>query len=83
MLAVYGNCCAICGFSDPDCLQLDHIEDNGSRSRQELVGNKDRAGHVYYAKLKRLGWPREGYQILCANCNTKKEAIRRRIATEV
>ena len=74
MFEVYGTTCAHCGFADTDCLQLDHIANNGSDSRRE---NGRVGGVMYYAALQRQGWPRDGYQVLCANCNIKKEVQHR------
>ena len=71
--------CAICGFDDIDCLCLDHIDDNGAEHRKELgiSSRGGRAGVSTYAALKRAGWP-DGLQVLCANCNQKKELERKR-----
>jgi hypothetical protein len=68
----YGGCCQHCGFDDFRALQLDHINDNGAEERRNLPGG----GWQFYHFLKKNGFP-EGYQTLCANCNTIKEWERR------
>jgi len=73
-------CCSRCGETDVDMLVLDHINDDGAEQRKELgvagrgVKNGWRGGHETY---KKMGFP-EGLQVLCANCNTKKEIVRKR-----
>jgi hypothetical protein len=44
-----------------------------------LVNNSDSSGRgcSLYRKLEQSGFP-EGYQVLCMNCQTKKELLRRR-----
>jgi hypothetical protein len=66
--------CAVCGISDIDVLQLDHINDGGSEHRRSL---KCSGGVAFYRRLRVQGLP-DGYQVLCANCNVKKELTRRR-----
>lgn len=63
-LAVYGGRCFCCGESEPLFLQLDHTENDGAAHRRE-----HKTGAKLLAALKRLGWPKEKYRILCANCN--------------
>lgn len=64
----YGDSCAICGFSDKRALHLDHINNDGYKDRKD----GQRGGVSFYLKLKKNGYP-DGYQILCANCNTIKQ----------
>ena len=63
--------CVRCGISDIEVLQLDHIDNNGG-GRNRSIG-----GWRLYQRLKDEGYP-ENYQVLCANCNLKKELERRR-----
>lgn len=67
MIAAYGGACNCCGEAEPLFLQLDHVENDG---------NLDRKAHKTSAKLwahlKREGWPKDRYQLLCANCNFGK-----------
>lgn len=72
--------CKRCGFLDVDCLVLDHINDDGARHRKEIgVNGRDAAiakgGTRMYEAIHRLGednYPTD-LQVLCANCNTKKQ----------
>lgn len=67
MIAAYGGACKCCGESHPLFLQLDHIHNDGHIDRKE---NKTSA--KLWARLKRLGWPNDRHQLLCANCNFGK-----------
>lgn len=67
MLAAYGSKCICCGESTPEFLQLDHIHNDGHIDRKI---NKTSA--KLWAKLKKLDWPRDRHQLLCANCNFGK-----------
>uniref|UniRef100_A0A6M3K2M8 Uncharacterized protein n=1 Tax=viral metagenome TaxID=1070528 RepID=A0A6M3K2M8_9ZZZZ len=65
--------CAHCGITDIDVLCIDHINGGGRKHYLEL-----QAKNIIMQKwLQDNGYP-EGYQILCANCNLKKEVERRR-----
>lgn len=63
MIAAYGSVCACCGEHRSDLLTLDHVDGDGRKHRAR-VG----AANVY-ADLKRQGWPKTGYRLLCMNCN--------------
>jgi hypothetical protein len=64
VIDAYGGKCVCCGESDPILLVLDHPNGNGQVDRA-LNGK----GKALYARLKRLGFPKEGYRLLCHNCN--------------
>lgn len=67
ILDLLGHKCAVCGFSDPRALQIDHIKGGGYRERQRVgVDNQ------YRRILEVKG---EGYQLLCANCNQIKKYV--------
>lgn len=78
-IAAYGGKCVLCGESDPVVLVIDHINDDGKIER-ELYGISARGGHKHYARLKKAGWPKDRFQLLCHNCNARKEYNRRREA---
>lgn len=59
-----------CDINDTDMLQLDHIDNNGSDHRKQLKTNKS-----IWRWVINSGFP-EGFQVLCANHNMKKERIR-------
>lgn len=64
LVAAYGGRCACtkCPETNPAFLTLDHINGDGRAHRMKL-------GSHTYADLRRRGWPREGYRLLCWNCN--------------
>jgi hypothetical protein len=61
--------CLNCGISDVDVLCLDHINNDGKHDRVRW-----RNMHVY---AKKRNYP-NGLQVLCYNCNMKKEIERKR-----
>lgn len=75
--------CSRCGEDDPDVLVLDHINDDGRQEREKLnIASRDSNGGVIrgqrsYEVYKKNGYP-EGLQVLCANCNTKKQICKNR-----
>jgi len=77
MVNAYGGKCLHCGISDIDVLVLDHIFDDAQEDRAK---NNHSGGVHMYAKLRKLGWPKDKYQLLCHNCNYKKELNRRRLS---
>lgn len=66
VLAILGDVCVRCGFSDERALQIDHVHGNGSK---EYGGGK---GRVPMQRI--LRGETEDYQLLCANCNWIKRA---------
>lgn len=60
VLAHYGRQCACCGESNIAFLTMDHINNDGYRTRKESV-------HLYVWLIKN-NFP-EGFQTLCYNCN--------------
>lgn len=64
VFALYGSKCAICGFSDPRALQIDHINGMQGKSRSFR-----RSGAQLYSAILQGKVPKEECQCLCANCN--------------
>ncbi|MFG2372552.1 hypothetical protein ACGFY9_13875 [Streptomyces sp. NPDC048504] len=64
MVQAYGGrcACANCPETNPAFLTLDHINGDGKAHRMKL-------GSHTYADLRRRGWPKEAYRLLCWNCN--------------
>lgn len=71
-IAVYGGSCS-CGETNPAFLVIDHINDDGATDRRNW---KNRSATIH-SWLKKNNFP-DGYQILCANCNHRKEMSRRK-----
>lgn len=69
MVKAYGSKCSHCGETHPLFLTLDHVNNNG---------NYNERGVDFYNFLRNLGYPKNGLQLLCHNCNAKKEYIDRR-----
>jgi len=67
MVAAYGGRCACCGEAEFIFLDLDHVNNDGNADRAQR-GN----GQRLLVWLKANGWPRNGYQLLCCNCNQGK-----------
>jgi hypothetical protein len=71
----YGGKCQHCGTDDIDVLTLDHIDNNGAEHRQITGGS----GFNTYHYLRKNEYPEDfRIQILCANCNLKKEIERKK-----
>lgn len=65
----YGGVCVCCSESEIKFLAIDHINNDGGIQRKTLgVG----VGATFYWWLKKRGFPKEGLQILCHNCNIAK-----------
>lgn len=64
--------CNRCGVTDTDVLVIDHINDDGKIDRKV----RGMGTGFYRALINELFPP--GFQVLCFNCNHKKEVERRR-----
>lgn len=64
MLEAYGGKCSCCGESEPAFMTLDHINGGGKQHQREAGGTRE-----ILKQLKREGWPKDEYRILCYNCN--------------
>jgi len=77
IISEYGGRCACCGETESIFLNIDHIDNNGSSHRKELskkTGLK-MTGSNFYRWLKKQGYPKDNYQILCFNCNFAKHVL--------
>lgn len=72
MINEYGGKCIKCGITDYDVLSIDHIDNTGAEDRKNGL-----YGYNLYRKLKKDSWPKDNYQLLCRNCNWKKELKRK------
>ena len=70
----YGSKCQCCNEAAPEFLSIDHIGNDGAKHRRAIFGERSgRAGGTpFYRYLKRNGFPKEGLQLLCYNCNFAK-----------
>lgn len=69
LLEAYGNKCFCCGESRPVFLTLDHIANNGASERRRINGQNSGCSNGEWLSLKKRGWPKDGYRLLCYNCN--------------
>jgi hypothetical protein len=63
----YGNKCICCGEDNIIFLTIDHISNDGAKHRKNIGSNQ------IYSWLKKRGYPKDNYQILCFNCNFAKQ----------
>ncbi len=68
LINAYGGICACCSEPESRFLTIDHIYNDGSAERKTI----DHTGYGLYYRLKREGFPRDRYQLLCMNCNFGK-----------
>lgn len=67
VIAAYGGKCVCCGETLPELLTVDHKLGDGKEDRENLC-----AGNGLYYHLKRSGFPKDRYQLLCMSCNWGK-----------
>lgn len=70
MIAAYGGYCICCGEDQYEFLSIDHRTPEAKKRDAETLSAPFGAG--LYAHLRRLGWPKDDYQLLCMNCNFAK-----------
>lgn len=61
----YGGRCSCCGERDPRLLTLEHKNGGGNEHRRRCGGTST----CVLKDVKRLGWPKDDFDILCFNCN--------------
>lgn len=76
VIEAYGGRCRCCGETEPMFLTIDHVYGNGSQERRQLSTQKIGTGSCFYRWLQTHGYPQEGYQLLCFNCNRGKSQSR-------
>ena len=74
VINAYGGKCSGCGELDPVVLTIDHVFNDGKNH----VDSKGRriTGNQLYSEIIKNNFP-DRFQILCCNCNQRKELIRR------
>jgi len=65
MIHAYGGKCVKCGEDHEEFMTIDHINGNGIKHKKEI-------GTSINQWLKRKGWPKDEFQLLCFNCNCSK-----------
>lgn len=70
MIKAYGGECACCKETIPHFLSLEHTRGDGAEHRKKVGDN----AQAQLVDLKRRGWPKDGYTVLCLNCNIAKGA---------
>jgi len=74
LIKKFGGKCVACNESDPIVLDFDHIFDDGAAERRELR----RMNIIRH--LSKPSTDLSKYQLLCKNCNWRKEYFRRKNA---
>lgn len=64
VIAAYGGRCSCCGERREEFLAVDHIHGDGKKDR-----TAHGAGYSFYIYLRRNGFPKDRYRLLCHNCN--------------
>lgn len=72
IFSIYGGKCNSCGESDPIVLDVDHVQDDGAAHRAEKG-----FGQLLMKDILNAGYCPERFQLLCKNCNWRKEHARR------
>lgn len=67
VIAAYGDRCKCCGETKWEFLTIDHIKGDGAEHRKALKSERS-----FYFDLQKQGYPQDGFQCLCYNCNCAK-----------
>ena len=67
----YGGKCVQCGMAKLQCLELDHINNDGAKHRKSIGLNNTRGGSSFYRWIIKNNYP-DLLQVLCANCHAIK-----------
>lgn len=65
VLEAYGGKCECCGDTAHEFLTIDHINGGGSAHKKAVGGS----GTSVYRWLRQQGFPKDGFRLLCFNCN--------------
>lgn len=66
-IEAYGGACSCCGETQLAFLAIDHINEDGAEHRKLIGGSSSLCRW-----LKKHGFPKDGFQLLCHNCNMAK-----------
>jgi len=67
IIKAYGGKCVQCGINNPWLLDIDHINNDSYKDKKQ-----GRVRSALYLWLKKNGYPKDNYQLLCKNCNWLK-----------
>ena len=69
VIVAYGGKCSCCGEATPEFLAIDHINgrDKGPRGHGD-----NKLGFQMYFWLRKNGFPKNNYRLLCSNCNNSR-----------
>jgi len=65
ILEVYGRKCALCKEREENQLTIDHLHNDGQAHRRHR-------GRNWYVDVRREGFPKHKYRILCRRCNIQQ-----------
>ena len=63
----YGGVCVCCGEDEIQFLTLEHTQNDGAKERSEIGAND-----AILRRMRKAGWPKDRYALLCYNCNMAK-----------
>src|SRR5262245_15938334 len=70
IIEAYGGKCWCCGETEPRFLTMDHVWGRRNNDYQLKWGITYNDGGVNLAvKVKRAGYPKDGFRLACMNCN--------------
>lgn len=74
VLREYGHACQCDGCQETraEFLAVDHTNGDGSAHRKEIGGTQRAGGAMTYLWLKRHGFPKDRFRLLCHNCNLSR-----------
>lgn len=85
LLVAYGWKCSCCGETRQEFLTIDHapplsvptairtaLTVNGASVPKSSAAHRPRSGRALYLWLRSRGFPKDGYRLLCMNCNASR-----------
>jgi hypothetical protein len=66
-IMAYSGRCSCCGEDKIEVLDLDHVNGDGGEARRT-----GETTNTLYGRLRRNGFPKGEFQVLCRNCNWQK-----------
>ena len=67
VISAYGGRCVCCNEQTLEFLTIDHLDGKGFLHRRKVGKGR----HIYH-DLKAQGFPKEGFRVLCLNCNISR-----------